>query len=67
VSLVAYLRAKSGDYEVLAEPHAERAPVDEQHAVACQAMFVVGVVLRELAAAIDLEWWEEADADADTY
>ena len=30
--------------------------------VACQAMAVVGIVLREVAEAIELEWGEEADA-----
>jgi hypothetical protein len=62
VSLVEYLRARSGDYELLAEWHAERAPVDEQHAVACHAMAVVGIVLREVAEAIHVEWGKEADA-----
>ena len=61
MSLVEYLRAKSGDYELLAEWHAERAPMDEQHLVAGQAM-LVGIVLGEVAAAIDVEWGEEADA-----
>jgi hypothetical protein len=28
----------------------------------CQATLVVGIVLREVAAAIDVEWGEEADA-----
>ena len=36
--------------------------LDEEHFVACQAMAVVGIVLREVAAAIDGEWSEEADA-----
>lgn len=39
-----------------------RAPVDEQHVVACQAMLVVGIVLREVDEAIDVEWGKEADA-----
>jgi hypothetical protein len=30
--------------------------------VACQAMLVVGIVLREVAEAIDVGWGEEADA-----
>lgn len=47
MSLGEFLQTKSGDYELLAEWHAERAPVDEQHFVACQAMLVVGIVLRE--------------------
>jgi hypothetical protein len=53
VSLGQVLRTKSSEYELLAEWHAERAPVDEQHALACQAMLVVGIVLREIAEAID--------------
>jgi hypothetical protein len=62
MSLVEYLQAKSADYELLAEWHAERAPVDDQHAFACQAMAVVGIVLREVAEAIDVGWRERADA-----
>lgn len=62
MSHVVYLRAKSGYYELLAEWHAERAPIDEQHAAACQPTLVVGIVLREVAAAIEVEWGEEADA-----
>jgi hypothetical protein len=49
------LRAKSSEYELLAEWHAERAALDDEHFVACQAMAVVGIVLREVAAAIDME------------
>ncbi len=49
------LRRKSSEYELLAEWHAERAPLDDQHFVASQAMLVVGIVLREVAAAIDME------------
>jgi hypothetical protein len=49
-------RAKSSEYEVLAEWHAERAPLDDEHLVAYQAMAVVGIVLREIAEAIDVEW-----------
>ena len=56
------LRAKSSEYELLAEWHAERAPLDDEHFVVCQAMAVVGIVLREVADAIDVEWGEEADA-----
>jgi hypothetical protein len=48
------LRTKSGEYELLADWHAERAPLDDEHFVACQAMAVVGIVLREVAEAIDL-------------
>ena len=54
--------AVTGEYELLAEWHAERAPLDDDHFVACQAMAVVGIVLREVADAIDVEWDEEADA-----
>jgi hypothetical protein len=56
------LRTKSTEYELLAEWHAERAPLDEEHFVACQALAVVGIVLREVAEAIDVEWGDEADA-----
>lgn len=53
MSLVELLRTKSSEYELLAEWHAERAPLDDEHFVACQAMAVVGIVLREVAQAID--------------
>jgi hypothetical protein len=62
VSLVELLRVKSSEYELLAEWHAERAPMDDQHFLAYQAMLVVGIVLREVADAVDGEWGEEADA-----
>jgi hypothetical protein len=62
VSLGERLRTKSSEYELLAEWHAERAPVDDQHLVASQAMLVVGIVLREVAEAIDVEWGEGVDA-----
>jgi len=42
VSLVELLRVKSSEYELLAEWHAERAPMDDQHFLAYQAMLVVG-------------------------
>ena len=61
MSLGEFLRTKSSEYELLAEWHGERAPLDEEHFVACQAMAVVGIVLREVAEAIDVEWGEEAD------
>jgi hypothetical protein len=38
------------------------APVDDEHFVACQAMAVVGIVLREVAEAIDAEWGEQTGA-----
>jgi hypothetical protein len=40
----------------LAEWHAERAPLNDEHFVACQATAVVGIVLREVADAIGVEW-----------
>jgi hypothetical protein len=55
MSLVELLRTKSGEYELLAEWHAERAPIDDDHFVAYQAVAVVGIVLREVAEAIDAE------------
>jgi hypothetical protein len=36
--------------------------LDEEHFVACQAMAVVGIVLRQVAEAIEAEWGGEADA-----
>jgi hypothetical protein len=44
-----------------AEWRGERAPLDDQHFVACQAMAMVGIVLWEIAEAIDAEWGGEAD------
>jgi len=38
MSLGELLRTKSSEYELLAEWHAERAPLDNDHMVACQAM-----------------------------
>jgi hypothetical protein len=61
VSLGELLRTKSGEYELLAEWHAERAPLDDQHLAASQAMLVVGIVLREVAEAFDVEWGEDPD------
>ena len=61
MSLVELLRTKSSEYELLAEWHAERAPLDEEHFVACQAMAVVGIVLREVAEVIDAERGEQTD------
>jgi hypothetical protein len=62
VSLGELLRTKSSEYELLAEWHAEPAPLDDRHLAACQAMVVVGIVLREVAEAIDVEWGEATDA-----
>jgi hypothetical protein len=62
VSLGEVLRTKSSEYELLAEWHAERAPVDDQHLLASQAMLVVGIVLRRWPRQFDVEWGEEADA-----
>jgi hypothetical protein len=64
MSLEELLRTKSSEYELLAEWHGERSPLDDEHFVACQAMAVVGIVLREVAEAIDAEWGGEPD-DAD--
>jgi hypothetical protein len=58
VSLGEHFRTKSGEYELLAEWHAERAPLEEQHLVASQAMLVVGIVRREVADALDVGWRE---------
>ena len=41
MSLGELLWTKSSEYELLAEWHGERAPLDDQHVVACQAMAVV--------------------------
>jgi hypothetical protein len=46
----------------VAEWHGERAPLDEEHLAACQAMLAVGIALREVAEALDVEWGQEADA-----
>lgn len=62
MSLGEVLRAKSSEYELPAEWHGERAPLDDEHLVARQAMAVVGIVLREVAEAIDVDWGGEADA-----
>jgi hypothetical protein len=62
MSLGELRRTKSSEYELLAEWHAERAPLDVEHLVAYQAMAVVGIVLREVGEAIDAEWGEQADA-----
>jgi hypothetical protein len=58
VTVTELLRARSSEYELLAEWHAEHAPLDDEHLVACQAMAVVGIVLREVAEAIQ-EFGEE--------
>jgi len=63
MSVAEFLKTKSGEYELLAEWHAERAALDEEHFVACQAMAVVGIVLREVAEAIDVEGGGEAKAN----
>jgi hypothetical protein len=62
VSLGELLRTKSSEYELRAEWHAERAPLDDRHLVACQAMVVAGIVLRDVGEAIDVEWGEATDA-----
>jgi hypothetical protein len=62
MNLAEILRAKSSEYELLAEWHGERAPVDADHRVACQAMLTVGIALREVAEALDVELEDDADA-----
>jgi hypothetical protein len=42
MSLGELLRTKSSEYELLAEWHGERASLDDDHLVACQAMLAVG-------------------------
>jgi hypothetical protein len=54
MSLAELLRAKSSEYELLAEWHGERAPLDEDHLAACQAMLAVGIALREVAEALEV-------------
>ena len=61
--LAEVLRAKSSEYELLAEWHGERAPLEEDHLAACQAMLAVGIALREVAEALDVEWWEDSGAN----
>jgi hypothetical protein len=61
MTLVELLRTKSSEHELVAELHAERAPLDDEHAVPCHEMAAVGIVLREVEEAIDVEWGEEAD------
>jgi hypothetical protein len=56
MSLGELLRTKSSEYELLAEWHGERASLDDDHLVACQAMLAVGIALREVAEALDAEW-----------
>ena len=56
MSLAEVLRAKASEYELLAERHGERAPPDESHLAACQVMLAVGVALREVAEALDVDW-----------
>jgi hypothetical protein len=55
MSLAELLRAKSSEYELLAEWHGERAPLDEDHLAACQAMLAIGITLREVAEALEVE------------
>jgi hypothetical protein len=43
------LREKSSEYDLLAEWHAERAPLDASSAVAANSFLIVGIVLREVA------------------
>jgi hypothetical protein len=48
---------KASDYEVLAESHAERAPLEAgtDHRAAAVAFAVAAIILREVAAALDCE------------
>ena len=55
------LRAKSSEYELLAEWHGERVLARRRALRRLQAMVVVGIVLREVAEAIDVEWGQRAD------
>jgi hypothetical protein len=55
MSLAELLRAKSSEYELLAEWQGERAPLDEDHLAACQAMLAIGITLREVAEALEVE------------
>jgi hypothetical protein len=62
MSLGELLTTKSNENELLAKWHAERAPLDDEHFLACQAMAVIGIVLREVAEAIDTDSSAEAGA-----
>lgn len=62
MSLAEVLRAKSSEYEFLARWLGERAPLDDDHLAASQAMLAVGIALREVADAFDVDRWDEADA-----
>jgi hypothetical protein len=66
MSLSELLRTKSSEYEVLAEWHGERASLDDDHLVACQAMLAVGIALREVAEALDAEWGRETRTETVT-
>lgn len=52
MNLATLLRSRADEYELLAEWHGERAPLNEEHVVASQAMLVIGIVLREVAEAL---------------
>jgi hypothetical protein len=52
VSLIGALQENESEYERLAEWHAERTPFDDEHVVGCQAMIIIGIVLREVAEAL---------------
>jgi hypothetical protein len=52
------LVGKARDYELLAESHAERAPLDDGHGghrAAAIAFSLAAIVLREVAAALEME------------
>lgn len=62
MTLAELLRTKSSEYELLAQWHGERAPLDEQHLAACQAMLAVGITLREVAEALDVDRGDDVGA-----
>lgn len=53
MSAAGYLRERSSDYGTLALWHAERAPMDAEHAEAARAFLIVGIVVREIADAME--------------
>lgn len=53
MSLAEALRARAGDYELLALWHEERASLDPESGPAATGFMVVAIALRELAEALD--------------
>jgi hypothetical protein len=47
------LRLRAQDYELLAEWHAERAPIDPASARSAVGFIVIAIALREVALALD--------------